>query len=98
MYPCVVGQLGMKRGGHDSSLPDGDRVGAFGGDDFDACADAFDFWSPDEDHFQRRIALIALNKFALADGAVDLAAVGVAADADIDGTQSRLLRVLYFTG
>ena len=75
----------MEGGGHRSSLPDGDRVVAFGGDDFDACADLFDFGGADEDHFQRGVA-----EEALADGAVDLASVGVAADADVEGAEAFL--------
>ena len=55
MDASVVGEFGVERCGHHCSLPDCNWVfvAAFGGDDFDAGADALDFWGADEDHFQR---------------------------------------------
>src|ERR1700680_4281027 len=86
----VLRELGMEGRGHDSSLPDRYRVVAFRSDDFDSRPDALDLWCADENHFQGRIfcrqrwqlvvAHFVLKKFAFADGAVDLASVGVAAD------------------
>ena len=87
----VIGEFGMESRGHGSSLPDSNRVGAFGGDDLDALADVLDFGGADEDHFQRRG-----TEQALADGAVDLASVGVAADADVERAEPGLLGVLHF--
>src|SRR5579864_5250517 len=84
----VVTEFGVERGGHGSSLPDRYRVVAFGGDDFDAGAEALDFRGANEDHLKWRVA-----ELAGADGAVDLAAIGVAADADVEGAQATLLGV-----
>ena len=65
--------------------------GAFGGEDFDAFADVLNFGGADEDHFHGRVA-----EAAFADGAVDLASVGVAADADVEGAEAFLLRIFDF--
>jgi len=75
----VFAEFRMESCGHYFSLADGDRIVAFGGDDFDSGADAFDLGGADEDHLDRLIA-----QSALADRTVDLAAVGVAADADVE--------------
>jgi len=89
----VVGEFGVEGGGHGSSLADRDGIGAFRSEDFDAFADVLDFGGADKDHFQRRTA-----EKTFADRAVDLAAIGIAADPDIDGSQAFLLRVLYLAG
>jgi hypothetical protein len=97
----------MEGRSHDSSLPDGDGVCTFGGEDFHVGANALDFWSADEDHleggvfpflvsvficsveiFSVEILSVELEQFAFADGAVELAAVGVAADGDIEGAEA----------
>jgi len=75
----VVGKLGMKSGSHDSSLSDGDRIVAFRGEHFDSRADAFYFGGANEHHFDGFV-----TQSALADRAVDLSAVGVAANADVE--------------
>jgi hypothetical protein len=49
----VVGEFRVKCRSHDSSLPDGNRVSAFGRDHFNAFTDAFDLWGADEDHLER---------------------------------------------
>jgi hypothetical protein len=102
----VVGEFGMEGRGHDSSLPNGYRVVALSSDDFDSRPDALDLWSADENHFQWRIFCrrswhlvvghFVLKKFAFADGAVDLASVGVAADADVECGEAFLFGILYF--
>ena len=56
MHSRVVGEFGMEGRGHDSSLPYGDWIIAFGGDYFHARAYALDLGGADEDHFQRRVA------------------------------------------
>ncbi len=89
----VVGEFGVEGGGHGASLPDSDRIGTFGGDDFDAGADMLNFRSADKYHFQR-----AICEQALADGAVDLTSVGVAADADVERAEAGLFGVLDFCG
>src|SRR5271165_6747675 len=93
MQASVIAEFGMESGGHHCSLPHGNGIVALGGDYFDSGADALDFGGADEDHLQRLIA-----ESALADRAVDLAAVGVAADADVERAQSGLLRVVHFIG
>ena len=91
----IVGKFRVESRGHSSSLPNGDGsfIAALGGDDFDAFADVLDFRSADENHFQGRIA-----EQTLADGAIDLASVGVAADADVKGAEAFLLRILDLGG
>jgi len=89
----------MKSGRHGPSLPNYDRVSAFGSKDLDAFADVGNLRSADEDHFERRILELPFQiayKFAFADGAVDLASVGVAPDMDIESAKPRLLRILDF--
>src|ERR1700688_1051978 len=96
----IVGEFRVKGRGHGSSLPDGDRIGAFGGDDFDARADAGNFWGTDEDHFEWRLRLFvvesSLQKLAFADGAVELAPIDVAADADVDRPKAGLRGIFNF--
>jgi hypothetical protein len=91
----VVGEFGVEGGGHGPSLPDGygSFVGALGGENFDALADVDNLGSTDEDHFQRGI-----TEPALADGTIDLASVGVAADADVEGSQAFLLGIFNLCG
>ena len=98
----VIAKLRMECCSHDSSLPYGDRVGTFGGYHFNACAYAFNFGGADEDHLQRRavrlIVKSVLEKFAFADGAVNLASVGIAADADVDRAEPFLCRIFNLGG
>ena len=94
----VAGKFGVEGGGHDSSLPDGDRVGTFGGDYFYPFSDVLDFGGADEDHFERCGARRFSSQQAFADGAVDLAAVGVAADADVECAEAFLFGILHFGG
>lgn len=103
MYARIVGQFGMKSCGHGPSLPYCHRniIIAFRGDDVDAGADALDFWRADENHLERRCAQLAVQiakKFAFANGTVDLASVGVAADGNIDCAESGLAGILDFRG
>src|SRR5450432_1766832 len=88
----------MKGGGHGSSLPDGYWIGALGGDDFYAFAEVGDFGGADEDHFERGVGVAVAGEYSFADGAVDLAAVGVADDAHVDGAEAGLRGVFYFGG
>ena len=100
MHPRVLRQFRVEGCGQRSSLPDGDRniIFAFGGDDFDGISYALDFGGADEDHFEWRWFFIerALHEPTFADGAVDLASVGVAADADVECAQAELFGILYF--
>ena len=75
-------------------------IGAFGGEDFDAFSDMDNFGarmktisSGDSSELPRR-----REELALADGAVDLASVGVAADADVEGAKAVLRGIFDFGG
>jgi len=83
----------MKGCGHGLALADDHRIVALGGQNFHTFANALDLWRPDENHFDGGIA-----KQALSDGAVDLASVGVAANADVDCAQAQLSRIFDFLG
>ena len=89
----VVGEFGVEGGGHGFPLANGYGVVPFCREDFDAFADVLDFGSADEYHFDGRGA-----EEAFADGAVDLASVSVAADADVECAEAFLLWVLDFGG
>src|SRR5208282_1013831 len=67
------------------------RIFTFRRDHFDAFANAFDFRSADEDHFDGTV-----KKSAFADGAVDLPSVSIAAHGDVERAQAGLLWILYF--
>jgi len=97
----------MKCCGHRSSLPDYNRIAAFSREGLDAIADVNDLWSADKNHFERRFPQssvvriagpVAREESALTDRAVDLASVGVAADADVESAESFLRRILHFGG
>lgn len=97
----VVGKFGVECGGHGASLPDSDGVGAFGGEDFDSFAEAFDLGGADEDHFERRPGRIVgewREEFSFADGAVDLASVGIAANADVERSKADLRGIFDIGG
>jgi len=94
----VVAELGVEGGGHDSSLADGDGIFIFalGGEDFHARADTFDLGSADENHLDWRLAELLFDKSAFADGAVDLSAVGIAADGDVNCSEAFLSGIFNF--
>jgi hypothetical protein len=89
----IVGEFGVKRGGHGFSLSDNNRIGAFGGEDFYAFSDVFDLRGAYEDHFQG-----GDSEQSFADRAVDLASVGVAPDPNVESSESFLLWILYLGG
>jgi hypothetical protein len=97
----VVGEFGVEGGGHGSALPDDHGVGAFGGEDFDAFSDVRNSGSTDEDHFQRRLGELAVEiakKFPFPDRAVELPSIRIATDADVEGAETGLRRILHFFG
>ena len=98
MNPRVVGELGMKGGSHDLSLPNDDRIVAFRGKHFNPGADAFNLGRANENHFHRRGFSIRIKPLPGSNGTIDLPSIGVAADGDIERPQSRLLGVLNFLG
>ena len=89
----VFGEFGVEGCRHRSSLPDRDWqiIFAFGCNDLDARTNVGNLGGADEDHFER-----SDSEFAFADGAIELASVGVAADADVDGAEAGLLGVFDF--
>src|SRR5215475_8687345 len=68
----IRGQLGMEGGGHGFTLANQNRVVSFGGQYFDRGPQTVDLGSANKDHLDRVAA-----KQTLANGAVDLTAVGV---------------------
>src|SRR5882724_6317657 len=93
MHARVVGKFGMEGGSHDSSLPYSNRIAAIGGKHFYVRPYTLNFRSTDKNHLQRRV-----SQLAGADGAVDLAAIGVAPNADVERTQALLPGILHFVG
>lgn len=86
----------MKSCGHGASLADGDGVIAFGGDDVYALAEMGDFGGADEDHLEWGVGVAVGREFSFADGAVDLAAVGIADDTHVDGAEAGLGGIFDF--
>ncbi len=93
MCPAITGQLRMKGGGHDILLPHHDWILAFHSQHFDPRSDSRDLRSPDENHFDGRSL-----EGALSNGTINLAAVSVAANSDINCAETSLFRVVYFLG
>lgn len=91
----VGGHFGVEGGGHGSSLPDEDGVFVAGGEDFDGRAGAFDARGADVDLFEG-----ATGEFGFGgeDGGVDLAAVGVAGDGDVEDSEAGLFGVCDLLG
>src|SRR5438445_10913513 len=84
----------MEGCGHDFSLAHGDGILIFalGGDDFYVLPDAFNFRCANENHLGGRTGVRAKTN-----GAVDLSSIGVAANADVQGAESGLPGIFYFT-
>src|SRR5690348_162781 len=78
----------MESSRHNASLPYGDGIIAIGSYDLDPRPDALNLRRAYEDHLDGRP-----GKHALADRAVDLAAVSVPPNADVQSAQAGLLRV-----
>ena len=83
----VVAQLGMEGGCEDVVLADEDGVVFAGGKGFDSGTGAGDARGADEDHLQRAAGEFGIR---VEDGGVDLAAVGVALDGDVEGVEGFL--------
>src|SRR6266568_8005332 len=93
--PEVVAQLGMEGCGEESALADEDWVVVAGGEGFDLGTGAGDAGGADEDHLEW-----AALEFGGGgeDGGVDLAAVGVALDGDVECGEGFLRWVRDFFG
>ncbi len=96
MHAGVVGEFGMEGGRHRCSLPDGN--GSLPSVAITSTP------GPTCSILGARMKTISIGihspdfpqEFALTDGAVDLASVGVPADADVERAESGLPRILYF--
>src|SRR4051812_28039321 len=94
----VIGEFGMESGGHRSSLPHDHGIRAFGREHFNALAYLGNFRSTDENHLQRRVPRLSFeiaDNLPFADGAVNLAAIGIAPDTNVERSKAGLLGVLH---
>ncbi len=91
----VVAEFGVEGGSEDVALTDEDRVRFTGGQGFYGCAGAGDAGGADEDHLEG-----AAREFGVGveDGGIDLAAVRVALDGDVEGGEGFLGGVLDVRG
>ena len=83
MHAGVFAEFGMECCRHNSSLPDCDGIIPLGGNYFDAWAHALNLRGADKNHLDR-----LEPQPAFANRAINLPTVGVAADADIERSQS----------
>src|SRR5437899_11141248 len=95
MHSRIVVKFRMEGCGHDCSLAHGDGflIFALGREDFYSFSDAFNFRCANENHLGGRT-----GKGTFTNGAVDLSSIGVAANADVQGAESGLPGIFYFTG
>jgi len=91
----VVAELGMKSGGEDVTLTDEHGVCFARGEGFDGCAGAGDAGGADEDHLE---GAAGESGVGVEDGGVDLAAVCVSLDGDVEGAEGFLGGVLDVCG
>lgn len=98
MHARVVGKLRVESGRHHISLPHDDWIVAFGSQHFNPGPDAVDLGRADEHHLDGRIAKLLIDESAFTNRAVDLPAVSITANADIDCTETRLFRIFDFAG
>src|SRR5215813_9286797 len=84
----IFREFGVEGRHHGFSLTDRNRVFSFGCDDFDARAKLLNLGSADEHHLEG-----CTLEQSFANGTVNLASVGIAADADIERTKPGLGRV-----
>ena len=93
MDPRVVRQFGMEGGGHGLTLAHNDGVLPFCGEHFDLRTDALDFGGADENHLDRGLA-----EQAFPYGALELAAIGVAANTDVECAETGLTGIFDLFG
>lgn len=91
----VVGELGVEGGGHEVAGTDQGGEAVAGGEGFDAGAGEADARRADEDHLQRAAGQ---GGGSGEDGGIDLTAVGVALDRDVEGGEGALRRVFNVGG
>jgi hypothetical protein len=86
-------EFGVEGGGHRLALANYDGILALGSQNLYTRPKAFDSGCTYENHFDR-----CVTEQPFPDGAVDLAAIGVAANVDVDRAQSELFGILNFLG
>src|SRR6185437_4528071 len=89
----IRGELRMKGGRHDLSLPHDDRVWPFSTQDFDARACALNAGSAYKYHLYRGV-----KELPLANGTLQLTAIGIAPDVHINRAQAYLFGILNSFG
>jgi len=91
----VLGEFRVKGGGEQMAGADQGGEAVAGGEGFDGGAGEADAGGTDEDHFERAAGEGGVGG---EDGGVDLAAVGVAFDGDVEGGERALGRVFDVVG
>jgi len=105
----IFAEFGMKGCRHGCSLSDRDGIIAFCGKNFYAVAYVDNLGGTDEDHFQRRrvctrriaglqVMVEVGQELPFPDRAIDLAAVCVAANANVQGAKPSLSGIFNFCG
>src|ERR1035438_7888293 len=95
VYARVVRQFWMEGRRHHTSLPHQHGIVAAFRQDFPSLANSLDPRRANEDHLQR---IAAERTGSFDDGGIDLAAIGVAADCNVNRIEAGLMRVLDFLG
>ena len=91
----VGAEFGVEGGGEEMAFADEDGEAVAGGEGFDVGAGAGDAGGADEDHLEWAAGELGRGG---EDGGVDLAAVGVALDGDVEGGEGRLRGILDVLG
>jgi len=94
MHGGVGGELGVERRAVHVALSDEDRIISLAGEHFDAGTDTRNLRRPDEDCLER----VAARGPRSVDERIELAAVGVSHDVDVEQAQRRLGRILDARG
>src|ERR1017187_4906674 len=95
VYARVIRQFWMEGRRHHTSLPHQHGIVAAFRQDFYSLANSFDARCANEHHLQK---IAAQSAGGLDDGGIDLAAIGVAADRNVNRIEAGLMRVLDFLG
>jgi hypothetical protein len=88
MEPTVVGQLGMEGSGQDSARPDEDGRTSMGRENLYIGPDRFHEWRPDEDCMEGLVERIDVE---VCFETVDLSAVAITPDGNVDGAETALV-------
>ena len=93
MYPGVIGKLRMECRRHDFPFADDHGIVPLRCKHFNLRTETADFWCTNENHFDREPA-----KNSGTNGTIDLAAVSIAPDGNIDCAQSYLRWIFHVLG